>query len=201
MGYANMFTSHVFFPLKYHECITAMLLLLLIGLLVRMRIGNDPYLKIISHENSGVQSRCTYALDRTKSAKFTLQVLLGRIVAQPCDNQSLKCITANIRIFSRFICDPLANVHIPSRSKRAVSPFLLLPTRGGLTQLRRVLYQFLLLLLFLHHLPILHLQPTLRWHIIIVIFVLLQHRQVFSKATDRCGLALLWGVVGWRHPS
>lgn len=81
-------TSHIFLSLKHDESISPVRLLLFVGLLMRVSIGDDANLcsklalEYILAEDCGL----TNALNWTKASKFPLQVPLIRFVAQSRHN-------------------------------------------------------------------------------------------------------------------
>jgi hypothetical protein len=46
-----------------------------------------------------------YPLNRSKSRKLLLQIMLGSIIAQPRDDQRLERVAPDIGVFVRFDCD------------------------------------------------------------------------------------------------
>ena len=98
----DLFTSHIFLSLKYHECISTMFLLLLVWLFVLMSVNNNPNLRTVVSMISRLtcpDTCSTYSFDSAIATEFALEILLRSIITESCDNESLESIASDVGIF------------------------------------------------------------------------------------------------------
>ena len=101
-------TLHIFLTFIHYESITSMTLFLLLWFrAILFRLGgicDDAYLgcKNQLRHSPSMGNSLMYPLDRSKPAKFPLQILLCSIIAQSRHEKRFECISPHIRIIARF---------------------------------------------------------------------------------------------------
>jgi len=107
LRYVDSITSHVFFAIKHDESVAAMGFALLISFLTGVSVPDDANLaRTINVSRSlGHQTikGATYALNRAKSTKLALKVLIIGLVVKARNYQRLKGIASDVWIIVRVV--------------------------------------------------------------------------------------------------
>lgn len=97
-------TSHVFLSFKYYKSVSSVGLLFLLGSLMGMRVSDDADLHgyVSSIRSMQWYLGSTYALNRAKTTKLSLKVLLICLVRESRNNERLESVATNVGILVRL---------------------------------------------------------------------------------------------------